>query len=195
MGLTATAFASALDALRPRGVVWSEDPETPLRKLFDGLAEEHARVAGRAEDLREEAQPATTDELIDDWERVAGLPDACAIVPVTLTDRRIALIARLSEVGEPTPAALIAAVETATGVLVEIEEPAALLCGVGSCGDSVWGNGWEHAFIVHAGSTTVEHLVCGDPLGPLATWGDARIECITERRKPAHTRALFTYEV
>ena len=195
MGLTAPAFAASLDALRPRGPVWSEDPETPLRELFDGLAVEHARVAQRAEDLREEAQPATTDELIDDWERVAGLPDACAIFPVTLSDRRAALIARLSEVGATTPAALAAAIEAATGVVVEIEEPSPLLCGIGSCGDEVWGNGWEHAFFVHSGATTLDYLSCGDALGPLADWGDPRVECITARLKPAHTRAFVTYEV
>ncbi|MBI1383054.1 MAG: DUF2313 domain-containing protein [Planctomycetaceae bacterium] len=195
MGLTAAAFAAALDALRPRGPVWSEDPETPLRRLLDGLAVEHSRVAGRAEDLREEAQPATTDELLEDWERVAGLPDACAIIPTTLEERRAALIARLSEIGQPTPAALAAAIEAATGVEVEIEEIVMPYIGVVDCESPVYGDDWAHTFYVHAGPTTVTELSCEDAPGPLASWGDPRIDCVVNRLKPAHTRALITYEV
>lgn len=78
MGMKSDQYARQLDALLPRGRAWSRDPDLLMRSLTLGLADEFARVDARADKLISEILPNTTLEMLQDWERVAGLPDTCA---------------------------------------------------------------------------------------------------------------------
>jgi uncharacterized protein YmfQ (DUF2313 family) len=82
MALTDTDYLRQLQALLPPGPAWPKNDDATLTRLFGALASELARVDGRAWQLLEEADPRTTAELFLDWERVAGLPDACAALRV-----------------------------------------------------------------------------------------------------------------
>lgn len=102
MGLTSTDYLAQLQALLPPGPAWSKDEDAPLTRLLTGLAQELARVDGRALQLAKEADPRTVAELFADWERVAGLPDDCAIAfggDQTVAQRRAALLGRLAALG------------------------------------------------------------------------------------------------
>lgn len=78
-------------ALLPPGRAWPRFGL--LGTLVQALTDEFSRVARRARDLVEEADPRTTRELLTDWERVLGLPDCSA--PTTLQGRRDAATAKL----------------------------------------------------------------------------------------------------
>lgn len=88
--LDAESYAGLLRRLLPRGKIWSVDhPLSGLRAFLLGIGAEPARAHNRLLDVLEEADPSTTDDLIDDWERILGLPDPTdPSPPVTLADRR-----------------------------------------------------------------------------------------------------------
>ena len=53
---------------------------------------------------------------------------------------------------------------------------------------------WAFAWAVNATSTTVNELTVDDTVDdPLAYWGNAILECVLERIKPAHTYVVFAY--
>lgn len=96
-----------VQALMPPGLAWVRDADTILTSFLRALAYSFARVSRRALDLLEEVDPRTTYELLEDWERVYGLPDDCA-TPTTLAGRRAALLAKMNGNLDPSKANLIA---------------------------------------------------------------------------------------
>ena len=94
MVLTENDYLRQMQSLLPYGPAWPKDDGALITRLLGGLAAELARVDGRAWQLVEEADPRTVAELFADWERVAGLPDACAIATLTREARRAATSTR-----------------------------------------------------------------------------------------------------
>lgn len=74
-------YALAWKQLLPRGRAWVQRTvaTSTWSRFITGMAEIWSEwVEARAQKLRDvEAYPDTTDELIDDWERVAGIPEIC----------------------------------------------------------------------------------------------------------------------
>lgn len=102
------AYQDQLLRLLPPGFAWNRDPASNMGLLALGLADEFARLDCRGLDLIEEAYPNTTDELMPDWMRVAGLPDPNIPAPVTLADQQIALVDRLTSRGNQNASFYIA---------------------------------------------------------------------------------------
>jgi uncharacterized protein YmfQ (DUF2313 family) len=97
-------YFSHVKALFPRGAAWNF--AAPIfAQVAEAIAIEFDRVDARAEALLLEMDPRTTTELIEDWERVCGLPDPCAEAPTILADRRAAVTARLLARGDLSPSA------------------------------------------------------------------------------------------
>ena len=90
------AHGEALERLRPPGLVWTSDASSVSRQLYTALGAELARVTGRAADLVREADPRTSVELLEDWERVLGLPGPCGTLEPTVVLRQFAVHAKLS---------------------------------------------------------------------------------------------------
>lgn len=89
-------YEQALVQLLPRGDAWNFDPEGVERKLLRGLAVEPARVEDRLRQLLREIDPRTATELLEDWERVLGLPEKCGTPPTSLDARRLAAFTKLT---------------------------------------------------------------------------------------------------
>lgn len=88
-------YTSEFQALLPSGAAWPRDASSVSAEVARGLTAEFARVDERAAQLLLEMDPRTTTELIEDWERIAGLPDPCAaFAPTTIEGRRAAVVAR-----------------------------------------------------------------------------------------------------
>lgn len=95
-------YVSHVKALFPRGAAWNF--AAPIfAQVAEAIAIEFGRVDARAEAILLEMDPRTTTELIEDWERVCGLPDTCAEAPTELADRRAAVTARLVARGALSP--------------------------------------------------------------------------------------------
>jgi len=182
-------------ALKPPGVALPTDTDSNWARLMLALAEELARVDGRAQDLVDEADVRTTFQLLQDWERVTGLPDACTPDERDLQDRRRDLRQRFAGRGGQTPAYYIErALEI--GHDITITETKVSIAGVMVAGDELVAAhahryAWKvsvpveltHPFV--AGASTA-----GDRLG---YYEPTRLECLIERIKPAHTLVLWEY--
>lgn len=198
MGLSAADYLSQLQALLPQGPAWPRDAGATLTRLLQSMADELARVDGRAAQLLEEADPRTTLELLPDWERVAGLPDPCiAGIATTLAERRAALVDRITaEGGASKP--YFQAIAERLGYQVEIARFSPFICGLSRCGDPLNGapsvrHYWRVRVIgarltqFRAGASQI-----GDRLGKLTRATD--LECLLNRLAPAHTTVIVAYE-
>lgn len=195
MGLTGPDYRTQLQALLPRGAAWTRELAAIATKLLDALAEEFARVDGRAESLPAEANPATTAELLADWERVAGLPDPCTGgLEETLQGRRNALVAKLSASGSASIPYFIA-VAAALGYTVTIKELKPFRIGVTPITEPLYPSEIIFVWQVWAPATTITYFTIGQSgiNEPLRRWGDALLECRINQLKPAHTAVFFIY--
>jgi uncharacterized protein YmfQ (DUF2313 family) len=172
-------YRDQLKALLPLGAAWTREAGSNLHKFLDGVAAEAARIHERALDLMAEADPSRTVELLTQWEAVWGLPGACVGELNTLGERRAALLARMTFIGNQTPGFFVR-LAASVGYTVTIEE------NVG--GDpTVWR--------VNAPAVTVRWARagqnrCGDRI---RMWGNDLLECTIEQANPAHLTVLFGY--
>jgi len=164
-------------------------------QLGAGWAYSVARMDAEINGLVDEADPTTTYALLDDWERVAGLPDACELAfggEQEVGQRRAALLARITSAGGQTVAYYIS-VAAAMGYDITITEYTEHSVD-GDVEAEINGQDWAFTWAVNAATTTVaESSVDGTADDPLAWWGNAILECVFERIKPAHTNLIFSY--
>lgn len=175
--------------LLPPGPAW-KNPDG----LIQAIAEAMSRTHNRLLDLLDEADPRTTDELLPDWERVAGLPDPCVVEGIQSTGERIAsLVTKLTMLGGQSPAYFIALAGELGHLNATITEYREY-----SVDDDVDAaiNGPEWAFawlITGTDAVSFEFTVNDSVDDPLASWSNAPLECLIDRYKPAHTYVLFAY--
>lgn len=184
-------YIAQLQALLPPGIAWPVE-QGALADTLGALAEEMARVDGRASDLREEADPRTTVELLADWERAFGLPDPCTELPDTYAERIAALVEKVGRVGGQSPAYFIG-VAARLGYTVTITEfdPFTVDDRVD---DRLYGEAWQFAWQVNAPAETVSYFTVDSYVTErLAEWGNVRLECAIDRIKPAHTTVIYAY--
>ncbi len=194
MAMTAEDYRDQLLALQPPGAALPVDPDSTWGRLLQALADELARIDGRADDLVDEADPRTTYELLPDWERVAGLPDACTPDGHTVDARRDALTGRIAGIGGQSAAYFIW-LAADLGYSVTITEFRTADAGAAVAGDAINGEPWRFAWQVNAPQTTVTDAVAGSSGAgePLRAWGNELLECVLRARRPAHTTVLFSY--
>lgn len=188
-------FLAAGQALLPRGAAWPRARDATLTRAVAGLQRTPARLHGRAADLLDnEAYPATTYELLGDWERAFGLPDGCTPISDGLVARREALLVRIAGQGGQSRAYFIG-LALRIGITITIDEFRPFRVGINRCGDRLNGGGWIHAWRVNAASVTPRPFLVGqDGAGTrLRRWGYGPLECVLTRLKPAHTVILFSY--
>jgi uncharacterized protein YmfQ (DUF2313 family) len=155
----ANDYTQVMQALLPIGVAWNRLPTTILGYLLDGMAQEFGRVEDRAWDLIEEADPRTTDELLDDWERIAGLPESW-YTPSTDDERRVALHIKLSTRGSQTEEFYLQQAEYAGFEGIEIERhPYSVFVAGSLCGESINGTEWRFVWRVFVGRPPDDYLV------------------------------------
>lgn len=195
MALTDTDYLHQLQALLPPGPAWPKDDSALMTRLLSGLSVELARVDGRAWQIAEEADPRTVAELFADWERVAGLPDACAVAfggTQTMAQRRAALVGRLATLGGQSPAYFIA-LAASIGYAITITEFRAQTAE-DDVTYALYDSAWNFAWQVNAALNTINEITVDMTVeDPLAAWGNALLECVINRLKPAQTTVLYSY--
>ncbi len=191
---TAAAYTAQLQQLLPRGPIWTRDPSSVLTALLAGFAAEFARVDARADQLLVELDPAQTYEMLTDWERVLGLPDGCTPVTGTISERRAAVIQKLTSLGGQTPAFYIAlAAHLGFDILIHEQDPDVedYAPGLGLTGDE-----YRLVWRVEVLTQTDFTVFRADESGAddhLTEGGALDLECVIRRAKPAHTLVVFTY--
>ena len=196
--MSADQYRAQLQALLPLGDAWSRDTSSTLGKFLAALAQEMGRLDSRAEQLLGEALAASALELLPDWERIVGLPDACSSeLATTLSERRQNVVSKLTAQNGCSRAWLIA-FAARLGYAIEIDEYRPFITGLSRCGDRLNGA----AIVRHTWRVRVigprytpfrtGASQCGDLLGKITRAED--LECQLKRRKQAHTNLIVSYE-
>ena len=98
----ATDFQQAMLRLLPRGRVWRRDPGSMLSALLLALAPTYVRSMASAAQVLIDASPATTQNLLAEWEASLGLPDACTAANPSVEQRQAAVRAKWGARGSLT---------------------------------------------------------------------------------------------
>lgn len=186
-------YLQQLMALKPTGRAWPDDPATRQNQTLAALGEELARLDARARGLTEELDPELTYELLVDFERNFGLPEACKVTPETLAGRRFALHEKITRQGTQSRDYFIQ-VARALGFTITITEFDTH--SVNSAVNQPLNNEtWRSAFRVNAPQQIVSRKTVQSGVNEaLASWGNDLLECVINRLKPAHTRVIFAYQ-
>lgn len=195
MRITETDYVNQLWALLPPGPAWDRELNPDLAAAFTGWAAALFKADDQVTRMMEEADPRTASELFEDWERAAGLPDACAVAfggVQSLGQRRAALLGRLTSKGG-TSRAYYLSVMAALGYAATITEFQAT--GVGDdVSAPMYGEAWEASWQINAALNVVTVFdVTGDVESPLAWWGSALLECVLNRLNRAGATLVFKY--
>ncbi|MCG9078931.1 YmfQ family protein [Laribacter hongkongensis] len=193
MGLNADDYAGQLTALLPPGPAWREAPS--VDRLLGAEAEALARVDRRSAGLVRELDPRTTHELLESWERQAGLPDECTVPGGSMAARRDALVAKLLGVGGQSRAYFIGLAEAFGYPGATITEFRPFTCQ-SACDDSLDPDPWRFVWRVNLPKSAAVRQMDAEStcVDALAEWGDTTIECVISRLKPAHTLVQFAYQ-
>jgi len=192
---TAQDFLNALQGLLPSGLVWPRGQDSVQAETLSGLAPTFVRHAGRAVNLLTDANPATTIELLPEWESTLDLPDPCAGESPTLQQRRQQVVARFANSGgQSIPYFISFALDL--GYVVETKEFAPFRCGQSCAGDPVGGEEWSYTWAIVAPSVSPVYFRAGQSTAgePLAAWQNTVLECELDRVRPAHTVLQFIYQ-
>mgnify|MGYP000847498837 CR=1 FL=1 len=192
--VTPEDYAKALRQLLPPGPAMQYDDAVNLEQVLLALADTYNAVHDRSCVLLQEMVPATTLEMLPDWERVAGLPDECAPDTTTIEARRAALIARIGRQGGQSKAFYIA-LAASIGFAITITEFDPFSAGLGVAGGALTNDGWTYCWKVTAVTQTVFAFKAGTGSAgePLRDWGNDYLECVLNKWKPAHTYIIFDY--
>lgn len=187
-------YTRQLQQLLPHGPAWTRDPDAVLTRLLAALAAEFARLDARAHLLLDEVHLPTTWELLSDWERVMGLPDACTPVTGSIAERRAALIQKLATAGGQTPAFYVALAGN-LGFEIEIIEQDPDVDAYAPFLD-ISGGRWRLVWRVNVLTETdySAFRVGVSRVGErLVEGGALDLECVIRRAAPAHTQVIFSY--
>lgn len=199
----AAAYLEQLQALLPQGPAWPRDADASLTGLLGGLADGMARVDGRALALLEESDPATTLELLPEWERAVGLPDPCYPGGGSVRDRQLAIARRLADTGGQSRAFYVQ-IALLIGLEIEVIEFSPFTPGSRAgarCYDESWRFAWMVRLLPASESAlnpfdvSLVYFTAGSGRAGdrLRTFGSTHLECIITRAKPAHTEVIFSY--
>jgi uncharacterized protein YmfQ (DUF2313 family) len=192
--LTGADFLRAFQALMPQGRVWPRDPDAVQTQVFTGLTQIYGRTTARANYLLIDAFPATTYELLPEWELTLGLPDPCAGSAPTIQQRRNQVVARLSNSGGQSIAYFVI-FAAQLGFTVTITQYSQARAGILKAGQPCNGYDWNFAWKITAPLNTVVRAVAGAMAAgdPLAAWSNSILECEFRAVMPAHTIPIFAY--
>jgi uncharacterized protein YmfQ (DUF2313 family) len=177
--------------LLPPGVAFNKDPGSNLTNLLTGLAAEYARIHNRADDLRVDAHPTKTIELLEARYIEAGLPDPCSGRPESEAARRQEVVAQWAKYGGQSIAYYIYLMER-YGQRIAITEYHPFRVD-DETNSPIYGDNWQFVWEVTATASSYKHFNVGDSTvpDPLQEWGDTITECVLNRYKPAHTMLRF----
>lgn len=197
------AWRAQLGQLLPPGRAWTAPRGGTLDGLLWAWADAFSRAEARVLRLLDEADPNSALELLADWEKTTGLPDACFGAPDSITERQVAAAQRITGTGGQSRAFFVG-LAALLGYTVAIEEHRPARCG-DRIGVLTYGQPWRHVWRVHVlplsdelpeGQFRVAQARIGSRVGVrLRGWGALDLECLIRRHAPAHSKVLFTYQI
>jgi uncharacterized protein YmfQ (DUF2313 family) len=188
---TPDEYQAALLALYPPGAAFPRDP-TLLRGRFVGaMADALSRAEGAAVELVvSELDPRTATYMFPDWLTLTAIAEQ-----PTHAETVALIMARLLNLGGQSVGYFIA-VAAGLGFTITIVQHTPRRLGRAKMGTPYAGPEWAFVWDVVAPLTTyVPRRYGSSRMGePYATWGNALLEQIINRLKPAHHFVRFLYQ-
>ncbi len=194
LNITTADLADLFLRLLPRGRVWPKTSDAIQAGAVTALTPTYSRLLLRDNHLLTDAFPATTVELLPEWEFSLGLPDPCAAANQTIAQRQAQVVARLTQSNGPSLASLTA-FAAALGYAITISEYTPARYGRQKYGQPMYGPDWAFAWKITTAAVTITPAQYGKARysDPYRTWGGGVLECEMERLKPAHTIIVYSY--
>lgn len=194
-------WAESLSRLLPRGDAWTVDPNSVFDRFITGLAAVWADAELRIAALLErESDPRLTLEMLEDWERMLGLPDECFLAGDTIEERRLRVVAKLTSKGGQSRAYFIG-IARALGYDITIREFSPLMCGVGHVGftgSDLSPPSMRYTWVIEISGARERYFrMAGSQAGVDRLYDFDRaddLECYLQRLKPSHTTLIFDYQ-
>ena len=191
----AEAFARLLTGLLPSGDAWPEEADAVQQQAIRALVAPFAALNGRANDLVDDAFPASSVELLPEWERSLGLPDECSPLESTVVMRQRAVVTKLlARGGQSVP--YFKALAAAAGQAIGVEQFAPFRADASRADDPASDDDAAHAWQVSLpGEVSVIsfHADTSYADEPLDVFDSGALECRLRQAAPAHTALLFRY--
>lgn len=189
-------YRDALLALLPRGRAWPREPGSVQHQVASGLSPTFGRLDARAQALLLDAFPASTVELLSEWEASLGLPDPCDGEDQTLEQRRNQVVVRLVEGGGQSIAYYLAVLARLGYPAATITEYAPFRTGVSPINSPLTGEDWWHVWTVNLPGLSVAFFRANASTTnePLLSVSSAAVFCTLAAIKPGHTILLYTFD-
>lgn len=191
--------------LFPRGFAWDSKAVdgTEFADFIAALSNEPCRVEERGFDFLDEMDPNTTFEMLDNWERLLGIPDECTPDgDPSLFDRRVRVLQKLTTGGGQNEAffKLIAQQLGYNVDIFDVEDFKDFRVGAARVGDALTNTtpsnegGWAYTFQVKAPAEFVRRFRVGQSTvgDRLVSFENETLECVIRKFAPAHVTVLFS---
>ncbi|MBM3618360.1 MAG: DUF2313 domain-containing protein [Alphaproteobacteria bacterium] len=192
------AYQQQLAASLPTGPAWERDLSSNIMAILGVIASEFAHLHGRTEQLLREAIPATTQEMLTDWEKAAGLPDECSALGDTLQERVEQLVSKVTRRGGQSKAFFQQIAEEMGYEVVVEPRFRPFIPGISAPGDLIWMDETIRFYWrVRVLKAKLVFMRCGQSTldERLLDFRQAEdLECILQKLKPAHTVLIVAYE-
>ncbi len=197
MGLSEKDYAHLVNALLPRGLIWSRKKGGVLDSILFSLSSEAARVDARARALIEESDPRTSVEELERWFADHGIPSECvaAIADPSLEQMRQELIAKITSNSGLTAKYFeeLASVLGYSAKVTTFEEHHVEHDVEMPLADEKWIPVFTLGITISNDSGFDEFTTEWDAEQPLARWGNSLLECLIKALAPAHVEVIFIY--
>jgi len=191
--------------LFPRGFAWDSKAVegTEFADFIAALSNEPCRVEERGFDFLDEMDPNTTFEMLDNWERLLGIPDECTPEgDPSLFERRVRVLQKLTTGGGQNEAffKLIAQQLGYDVDIFDVEDFKDFRVGTARVGDALTNTtpsnegGWAYTFSVTAPAEFVRRFRVGQSTvgDRLVSFENETLECVIRKFAPAHVTVLFS---
>lgn len=184
----------------PQGWVWDgkNDKNSTFYKLISSLAPEFLRLEERADEFIDDFFPDGTFHMLEDWERLLGLPDECdPDGATTIQERRNRVLQVLTTRGGQNEAFFVTLASNFGYDIdvIEVKDNPPFRAGYARAGDRLTNGDWVYAFIVEAPADSVVRFRAGQSRAGdrLLTVQSSVLECLLNKYKPAHSIVLFSF--
>ena len=193
-GFTADDYAGALTGLLPPGRALQAPQGSDLQTLIKAYAQTFARLDTAAQGLRADAFPATTTQLLSEWESSVGLPDKFEGDSPTALRRRQQMLSRF------TGNSCLRAIDIVNMAAILGYDVGCLVYRPATVDETVadeplYGDEWAFAIAIVSNQTTYAEALADISHAdePLAYWGNDVLEGVIRQALPAWYAPIFIY--
>lgn len=180
-------YVLLLHELLPPGLAFPRDDFTsPLAIVLDAIAEECAALDATCDQLIVESDPRTAVQSFDEWLEEFAVPNECVVAftegEIPAEDLRRELVIKASHIGGQS-AGFYVELARLLGRKIRIKE---------NYDDPRYPFSWFFVNVLGEFSQRFSTVMM-TVKDPLSVFGDAMLECLIKRYKPAHTGVTFVY--